>query len=233
MTFIIGDLHGNVTELDRLMEVILPGPDDELVFLGDYLDKNTHTLKTLERLDGLASSLRCTFLLGNHEYVWDRYLNHGETQRRDFLLRYGSVETLKELTPNPEALIERDDIPAIRTLLRPYLELIAHCEPYRIVGQYLAIHAGLKPEQINQDPLQVEEANYFLRPEKMDLEKRYLGKYAVVAGHTHLGDEPFQRQGYLNLDLGAGYGRFLGALHVEQNVIYRSDGKRFPITPAD
>src|SRR5437868_178055 len=40
-TLAIGDVHGCSAALDHLLELVRPGPDDRLVFLGDYVDRGT------------------------------------------------------------------------------------------------------------------------------------------------------------------------------------------------
>ena len=97
------------------------------------------------------------------------------------------------------------------------------------IGEYLALHAGLLPEQYEQPSLRFLEKNFFVRPQDIPQEKRYLHRYTLVAGHTHLGTEPTVKRGYINIDLGAGYGKFLGALCVEEQIVMRSDGKEFPL----
>ncbi|MCK9361067.1 metallophosphoesterase [Patescibacteria group bacterium] len=229
MKYVIGDLHGNFAALDALVAQLGLQAADELIFLGDYLDKTSGTRETLARLHQLRAKHACTFLLGNHEYVWDQFLREGREDRREFLLHYGGLETLREFDPEPERLLEPERRKHLKDLLKDYLDLISACRPYVIVKGYLAIHAGLKPEQLNQEPLVIEEANFFLRPERMDLEQKYLGRLVVVGGHTHLATEPALHGGYLNIDLGAGYGGYLAALQIEQNTVIRSDGKRFEL----
>ncbi len=229
MRYIIGDVHGNFAALDALVAQLALEDADELIFLGDYLDKTSGTRETLERLNGLRAKYACTFLLGNHEYVWKEYLLEGREDRREFLLNYGGLETLREFDPEPERLLAPEQKEYLKDLLKDYIELISVCRPYAVLGDYLAIHAGLKPEQLGQDPLVIEEANFFLRPERMELEPKYLGRLVVVAGHTHLATEPTRHGGYLNIDLGAGYGGYLGALQIEKNTVIRSDGKRFEL----
>jgi hypothetical protein len=98
-----------------------------------------------------------------------------------------------------------------------------------IVGEYLLLHAGIIPEQIMQDPLVFLEKNYFLRARDMDTSRKYLDRYQVVSGHSHMGTEPFVDPGYINIDLGSAYGGYLGALHLEEKKVYRSDGKTFDL----
>lgn len=42
----IGDIHGELDKLNRLLNVVQPAEDDLFVFLGDYVDRG-RTLKEL------------------------------------------------------------------------------------------------------------------------------------------------------------------------------------------
>lgn len=229
MQYFIGDIHSNSTELKKLLDQLKLKEGDELIFLGDYADKNRDTRETLEILWSLNKNYRCVFIKGNHEYAWERYLNHGEYFRQEFLLKYGSAETLRQYAENPEELILKNDISAIKNALKPYMDLISLTRDYYLTDKYLAMHAGLLREQLNQAPIQMQELNYFLRKDGIDFENLYLGRYIVVAGHSYFGDQPLVKKGYIGIDLGAGSGGYLGALHSEGNRIIRSDGKIFNI----
>jgi len=122
-----------------------------------------------------------------------------------------------------ETSIESTSDSSNTTLIMPRMK------DWHIVEGYLALHAGLLREQYEQSPLVFREANYFVRHQDIPPNKKYLDRYVLVAGHTHLGDEPTIAKGYINIDLGAGYGKHIGAFSVEEHVIIRSDGARFPL----
>jgi serine/threonine protein phosphatase 1 len=69
-TFAIGDVHGEVTLLRRLVDALPIETADTLVFLGDYLDRGEDSAATFEDLRRLAESRTCIFLRGNHEDAW-------------------------------------------------------------------------------------------------------------------------------------------------------------------
>jgi len=225
--YIIGDLHSNIEQLNKLLDLLKPIQGETLFFLGDYIDKKRGTDETLQKLNHLKGEFKCIFIKGDHEFVWERYLNYNETFRQDFLLKYGSIEALRQYTSNPEKLIEKNDISAIKKFLQPYLDFVKDTEDYYLTDGYLFLHAGLQEEQLTQNPLRFTETNYFLRKEGMNLKKLYLDKYIIVAGHTYFGKEPFIEKGFIGIDLGAGYDGYLGALDVKNNKIIRSDGKIF------
>lgn len=233
MKYVIGDIHANVRELERLLGVLSLQKGDALIFLGDYIDKRPTTQETLALLSALRQEYACTFIKGNHDYVWDRYLNGNETDRQEFLLRYGGREALHEYGGEALKALETNDLPAIALCLQPYLELIQEMKDWLIVDEYLALHAGLCADQYAESPLIFREENFFMRPEAMPSGKKYLGRHRLVVGHTHLSDEPTVQPGYVNIDLGAGYDGFLGTLAVEENAVVRSDGKKFPASYVD
>ncbi len=216
-TFIVSDIHANYQALINLLSILRPTTDDQLLFLGDYLDKNPYVRETLVLLKSLQGKCRCVFLKGNHEFVWVKYLKDKEMARREFIESYGGLETLRQFSVRPE-------------LMTAYLKIIDQSEDYKIVSPYFATHAGLLAEQLDDPKPQFTELNYFVRPRQMNLEKKYLGQYRIVAGHTCLGTEPTFETGYINIDLGAGYpGGFIGALDVSRNEIIRSDGRKFTV----
>jgi hypothetical protein len=53
VTYVIGDVHGYLAPLDRLLAKIAPRPEDEVVFVGDYIDRGPQSREVAERLLGL------------------------------------------------------------------------------------------------------------------------------------------------------------------------------------
>lgn len=71
VTYAVGDLHGEVTLLRRLLIALPLRDQDTLVFLGDYLNRGEDSAATVATLRALARSHRaCVFLRGNHEDAW-------------------------------------------------------------------------------------------------------------------------------------------------------------------
>jgi len=71
MTYAIGDLHGEVTLLRRLLTTLPVREMDTLVFLGDCLDRGEDSVATiLALLELKRSHPACIFLRGNHEDAW-------------------------------------------------------------------------------------------------------------------------------------------------------------------
>lgn len=65
--WIIGDIHGEIRLLDRLLEQILTYDPEEIVFLGDYIDRGPHSREVVDRIAALEIPAVC--LMGNHEWM--------------------------------------------------------------------------------------------------------------------------------------------------------------------
>jgi serine/threonine protein phosphatase 1 len=69
-TYAIGDLHGEVTLLRRMLETLPVRAEDTIVFLGDYIDRGEDSAATIAALRELSTEQSCVFLRGNHEDAW-------------------------------------------------------------------------------------------------------------------------------------------------------------------
>lgn len=61
---IIGDVHGCIRELEKLLKKVKPQKKDRIIFLGDLINRGPDSKAVLE----LARDIKATSLLGNHEY---------------------------------------------------------------------------------------------------------------------------------------------------------------------
>ncbi|GFE64377.1 metallophosphoesterase [Litoreibacter roseus] len=80
MIYAIGDIHGQAAQLDNALGLIEAdgGPDAPIVFLGDYTDRGPDSNGVLERLiDGQAEGRPWTFIKGNHDRMFVRFLTQG------------------------------------------------------------------------------------------------------------------------------------------------------------
>ncbi len=131
--FAIGDIHGCLAALDRLLDEINPQPQDLVVTLGDYVDRGPDSKGVVSRLIELGAHTRLVGILGNHEQMMLDVIRHGDPHHA--WLRYGGVETLDSygftgdlnfLPPEHERFFDS---------LGDYFEL----------ENYLFMHAGYDP----------------------------------------------------------------------------------------
>jgi serine/threonine protein phosphatase 1 len=65
--WVIGDIHGELHLLDRLLKQVLRFDPEQLVFVGDYVDRGSQSREVVDRLMGLGERAIC--LMGNHEMM--------------------------------------------------------------------------------------------------------------------------------------------------------------------
>lgn len=68
--FVIGDIHGNIRDLIRILASASPPPNSRFLFLGDYVDRGDFSFESIILLLALAIKFphHVTLLRGNHEY---------------------------------------------------------------------------------------------------------------------------------------------------------------------
>lgn len=190
--YAVGDIHGRADLLDRLRSMIdadLAGwnGETEIIFLGDYIDRGPASAAVLDILASAPPHGQCwTMLKGNHEAILGHLLsgrNHDATLFPAWL-EHGGRETLASYGL-PGAIIFgndektalgalRDSMPATHTALLAGLQLT------RNEGDYLFVHAGIRPgiplhEQRQRDLVWIREAF---------LEHKGEHGFHVVHGHS-------------------------------------------------
>jgi len=66
-TLVIGDIHGGLRALHQVFERAAVTPNDQLIFLGDYVDGWSESPQVLDFLMLLQQSHSCIFIRGNHD----------------------------------------------------------------------------------------------------------------------------------------------------------------------
>jgi serine/threonine protein phosphatase 1 len=165
----IGDVHGCVDALDALVDVILPTPADQLVFLGDLIDQGPDSCRVFQRLAELKQRCQVVLIQGNHE---EMLYAARESERA---LRYwencGGVSTLNSHRFGGSL----DDIPAA------HWKLLAECRPFYETDKFIFAHANYLPDV--SMPMQ---SDHQLRWELFEPEKMqpHISGKPVVVGHT-------------------------------------------------
>ena len=196
MKFVIGDIHGEITKLSRLIAVLEKHGIDQLIFLGDYIDKGENSKKTLIFLEELSQKYKCVFLLGNHEYAWLQFIKSGEYQ--DFLIKYGGEKTMQDFR-----MSELPPQAAKMALYFPHQQFFNGLKKFLIVGDYVISHSGINPryyDMKNWDKLDEKEF-VFQRYNVISYDGLMQGKKQII-GHTAF-PKPFVDEFKIGIDTGA------------------------------
>jgi serine/threonine protein phosphatase 1 len=209
-TFVIGDIHGCVEELNRLLDHLAPTDDDHLVFLGDYIDRGPASKEVVARLLRLQQeAASCTFLKGNHEDMFLAFMGMAGRYGDAFLYNGGDA-TLRSYG--------LDRCPTHEIAARMPSEHLTFFQALELkhgLGRYLCVHAGVNPER----PLEAQEQEDLLWIRGAFIQKPHPFGVTVLFGHTPcrevLVDLPYK----IGLDTGLVYGNKLSCLDVSAGEI--------------
>jgi serine/threonine protein phosphatase 1 len=218
--YAIGDIHGRLDLLDRLLERIeadiaaRPRRRNFIVFLGDLVDRGPDSAGVVERLRTYRPSFASpVFLAGNHEEVLLRLL----AQEKGILtswLKFGGSECAQSYGLDPDSFKRLEEEAALQLLQakvpRTHAEFLASFADTFRFGDYLFVHAGIRPG------VAVEEQDRFdlrwIREPFLSDAKEH--GFIVVHGHTIVGRVE-ERPNRIAIDTGAYHSGVLTALAVE------------------
>lgn len=171
----IGDIHGCLFSLIKLIEEINLDTDDQLVFLGDLIDRGDHSKGVIDYLIELRAKYSCHFLMGNHELMYLDYL-----KSRDSGMWYssGGSATLKSYNSKHGL-----DFP------EEHLDFFRECQYYIETENYFFTHGGLDPELSIKDNLRYYKPHEFcwqqvhMRQSFLET-NNYKWEKTVVCAHT-------------------------------------------------
>ena len=84
-TLVVGDIHGGFKALRQVLERAEVTPNDQLIFLGDYVDGWSESSEIIHFLMDLSKKQECIFIKGNHHAWSEDWLTSGknpDVQRR-------------------------------------------------------------------------------------------------------------------------------------------------------
>lgn len=141
--WIIPDIHGSLKTLQALVNyLIVPEKDDELLFLGDFIDRGPDSKGVIDYIMELEKKIKVDYLVGNHEYFCihsyeeDSKSHHGLFSRKPYIQRewesYGGKETLKSFGVKHPC-----DIP------QKYIDWMNKGKYFIETEEYVLVHAGM------------------------------------------------------------------------------------------
>lgn len=92
-TFAIGDIHGGYKALEQVLKRANLNTNDRLIFLGDYVDGWSESPKVIAKLIELDTSFDCVFIRGNHDALFEDWLQGGLDNQR--WLKNGGASTIE------------------------------------------------------------------------------------------------------------------------------------------
>ncbi|MDE8652649.1 metallophosphoesterase family protein [Novosphingobium album (ex Liu et al. 2023)] len=216
--YAIGDIHGR---LDLLVEIgraidrddARRGPaDTTVIFLGDLIDRGPESATVVAAAREWARERKVRYIAGNHEEMFLSSFDKLAAFRN--FLRNGGTETVLSYGVDPEAFMAADLEQAQKMMFaavpRADLAFLRSFEQMILVGDYLFVHAGIRPDE----PLDKQAPHDCRWIREPFLSHPGQHGVMVVHGHTVTG-EPEVLANRIGIDTGAFMSGCLTALGLE------------------
>lgn len=126
--FVIGDIHGCGKALRSVLETIDPDPEDEVVFLGDYVDRGPESRDVVNQVLELRSKCRVVALRGNHEIML-------------MAVAFGGLDASMWLNSGGRATVASYG-GALSKIPPDHIEFFRELRPYYEIDDAIFVHAG-------------------------------------------------------------------------------------------
>jgi serine/threonine protein phosphatase 1 len=219
LIYAIGDIHGCLDPLKALLGRVTLGDGDELVFLGDYIDRGPDSKGVVDYLlENRKPNWR--FLRGNHEQLLLEWLGApGSASAATWLLN-GGLQTLQSYVPKKDLDEVRGE--GAYMLLQSAIGH-AHVEFYNSLPLFYDTpeayfcHAGVDLSK----PLADQTADDLLWIRRKFLQDPRPTPKLIVHGHTPV-EKTDTAKDRINLDTGCVYGGNLTALRLPDRVLFQA-----------
>jgi serine/threonine protein phosphatase 1 len=238
--YAVGDIHGRADLFAALIDAIeeddarrnrSDGPaGTTVVLLGDLIDRGPDSARVLSLARDWQRQRVVRILCGNHEEMLLESLFSLETLRA--FLRYGGRETVLSFGIESD-LYFAATYDELQTLMNcqipgPVIEFIRTFEEQILIGDYLFVHAGIRPGVALEDQL---------RSDLLWIREPFLshgGDFGAVVVHGHTIFEQPDIQDYrIGIDTGAYFSGILTAIGLEGDqrwLIEACEGAEGPVT---
>lgn len=180
----IGDIHGEVNKLNKLIKKLDVKASDTLVFLGDYIDRGLYSREVVERLIELSKFCKCEFLMGNHEYYMLKTANG--TWDKEYYYMDGGITTV-------------DSYGSFENILKVHGAFFKNLKYYYLTDDFLFVHAGIRPDKNLNEQEEID----FLVIRNNFIDYRHKLKQKVIFGHTPF-EMPFVAEDKIGINTGCG-----------------------------
>lgn len=143
--WIIPDIHGCLQTLKRLIEKqIQPGKEDELYFLGDYIDRGPDSKGVIDYLMQIEKDgYQVQFLKGNHEEYFLKALEHAPSRHK--FIKISRKNRFKDvwLAHGGDAFMKSFGTDKLKEIPTLYVDWMKNLKNYIILKKHILVHAGL------------------------------------------------------------------------------------------
>lgn len=226
-TFAIGDIHGGLKALIKLLNKLEVKDEDTLIFVGDYVDGWSESAQVIQFLIELSEKITCIFIKGNHDVWCEEWLRSGDVNPTWYM--HGGKETMESY--EGFSLEEK----------KTHLQFFENLKMYHIDGENrLFLHAGFTSmhgveREVFETTLYFDRTLWEMaltmdnRIEKhSELYPKRLTHYnEIYIGHTptinYNKNQPMNAINVWNIDTGAAFYGPLSAINIDTKEVFQSD----------
>jgi serine/threonine protein phosphatase 1 len=224
---VISDIHGCYEPFIELLQLIRYTPcEDQLIILGDLVDRGPHSLEVVEHVMTLAREANVIVIRGNHDQRFVDVMSNEQSSEDGNFFKYGGLQLLDSYCPSTIGLSNEARLafakPYITANYVKHLAFLANLPLYYEDDAHIYVHAGLNPsftdwrEQPERDYLYIRDP-FIHQPTIVN--KR------VVFGHTNTKDihgsaDIWFGGDKIGIDGGCAYGMQLNALEILEDGEY-------------
>lgn len=221
----ISDIHGCYEEFYQLLSDVRYDPNkDQLVLVGDYVDRGPRSKEVVEFVMSLVREHGAIALKGNHDDMFIKHLLSDEAEHRERHLRNGALTTFQSYYQK-ELDVEHIDHAKAHILenYQHHIQFLRDLPLYYETDKHLFVHAGINPE-FEDWRMTPERDLIWIRNDFIDHPTR-LDK-TVIFGHTiclklHERPDIWFCEDKIGIDGGLVYGHQLNCLEIAENNSYR------------
>lgn len=205
----IGDVHGEISLLRRLVDALELTPEDEPVMLGDLIDRGEDSRATLEFVMSLRELFpRLVVLRGNHEQMLLDAIDEVDEDAPYQWLHVGGDKTARDYDGR---------IPAA------HIEYLRGLPLWYRSGDTVFVHAGLLPDVSVLEQLKRNDPEILLweRDHLKAGRREWEPGLRVVCGHT-VQRAPLITEQVVCIDTGAPFGGGLTAIDLSNDLVYQA-----------
>jgi serine/threonine protein phosphatase 1 len=208
----IGDIHGCNVALVTLLKEVQPTPEDQIIFLGDYIDGGTASRAVIDTLLKLKQAHTAVFLRGNHEVmIMDA---REDTLKPNPQPSYAYPETLYSYGTS-----QREDW--VAAIPAAHWEFFESTLRFFENDRHIFVHACLDPElALDEQPDEILFWEVFNRLQPHKTGKR------IICGHTEQRSGQIKDAGFaVCIDTGVAIGGWLTCLDVNSGKFWQANEK--------
>ncbi|MEF3353855.1 metallophosphoesterase family protein [Paenibacillus sp. GYB006] len=221
-TIMISDIHGCIDQLNQMLHLIqFNSIDDQLIFLGDYVDRGPNSKAVVDKVIELVNMHNAIALRGNHDQRLVDLINNDSALIRSNFIEHGGIQTLQSYCDiniinneiSNEILNQAKD--TINTFFGHHLDFLSELPLFHEDDDHIYVHAGLNPNFIDWKN-QLEHDFMYIKDEFIRHTFKDLGK-KVIFGHTRTNDihgtsDIWFSKDKIGIDGGCAYGMQLNCL---------------------